>query len=74
MFLKLINYKSQYYSLYKNVPDFHLHILNKTCFHTNVILHKVEDRKMMMASLPAKDEGTKGEKSIAIDSLINRYI
>ncbi|SPP83205.1 Hypothetical predicted protein [Drosophila guanche] len=27
----------------------------------------------MLASLPAKDEGTVGEKSVDIDTLINRY-
>lgn len=27
----------------------------------------------MLASLPAKDEGTVGEKSVDIDTLISRY-
>lgn len=28
---------------------------------------------MMLASLPSKDEGTIGEKSVDIDSLLNKY-
>lgn len=40
--------------------------------HTSVILRKAEDRKEMLASLPAKDEGTAGEKSVDIDTLLNR--
>lgn len=42
--------------------------------HTSPCLGKAEDRKEMLASLPAKDEGTVGEKSVDIDTLINRYI
>ncbi|XP_030370593.1 28S ribosomal protein S11, mitochondrial [Scaptodrosophila lebanonensis] len=40
--------------------------------HTSASLKKAEDRKEMLASLPAKDEGTTGEKSVDIDTLINR--
>lgn len=40
--------------------------------HTSSALHKVEDRKEMLASLPAKDEGTAGEKSIDIDTLMGK--
>ncbi|XP_053970033.1 30S ribosomal protein S11 [Anastrepha obliqua] len=40
--------------------------------HTTIALLKVEDRKGMMASLPDKDEGTAGEKSIDIDTLIHK--
>lgn len=42
--------------------------------HTSACLAKAEDRKEMLASLPAKDEGTVGEKSVDIDTLINRYV
>ncbi|XP_017873303.1 PREDICTED: 30S ribosomal protein S11 [Drosophila arizonae] len=48
-------------------------ILSKSALiHTSVILRKAEDRKEMLASLPAKDEGTAGEKSVDIDTLFNR--
>ncbi|XP_030243592.1 uncharacterized protein LOC115563962 [Drosophila navojoa] len=48
-------------------------ISSKNAFiHTSVILRKAEDRKEMLASLPAKDEGTAGEKSVDIDTLFNR--
>lgn len=40
--------------------------------HTSACLKKVEDRKEMLASMPAKDEGTIGEKSVDIDTLMNR--
>lgn len=33
---------------------------------------KAEDRREMLASLPAKDEGTEGEKAVDIDNLINK--
>lgn len=41
-------------------------------FTTTNKLYKVEDRKEMLASLPAKDEGTAGEKSIDIDNLFTK--
>jgi len=40
--------------------------------HTSACWRKAEDRKEMLASLPAKDEGTVGEKTVDIDTLINR--
>ncbi|KAI8119485.1 hypothetical protein FF38_01980 [Lucilia cuprina] len=40
--------------------------------HTSAILKKAEDRKEMLASMPAKDEGTAGEKSIDIDTLLGK--
>lgn len=46
--------------------------LQNTKFSTINTLHKVEDRKEMLASLPAKDEGTAGEKSIDIDNLLTK--
>lgn len=47
--------------------------ISKSAFiHTSIILRKAEDRKEMLASLPAKDEGTIGEKSVDIDTLFNR--
>lgn len=33
---------------------------------------KAEDRREMLASMPAKDEGTEGEKVLDIDNLIVR--
>jgi len=45
-----------------------------SCIHTSAFMRKVEDRKEMLASMPAKDEGTIGEKSVDIDTLINRYV
>lgn len=42
------------------------------CIHTGYPLFKAEDRKQMLASVPKKDEGTVGEKAIAIDSLITK--
>ncbi|KAI9584363.1 28S ribosomal protein S11, mitochondrial [Glossina fuscipes] len=45
-------------------------LINK--LHTSSVLRKVEDRKEMLASLPAKDEGTAGEKSIDIDTLMGK--
>ncbi|XP_017141438.1 28S ribosomal protein S11, mitochondrial [Drosophila miranda] len=46
--------------------------LSTSSIHTSVCSRKAEDRKEMLASLPAKDEGTVGEKSVDIDTLINR--
>ncbi|KFB41317.1 AGAP003644-PA-like protein [Anopheles sinensis] len=40
--------------------------------HRSAMLCKVEDRKAMLASLPTKDEGTVGERSIDIDSMIDK--
>lgn len=40
--------------------------------HTGNCLQKAEDRKEMLASLPAKDEGTAGERSVDIDTLLNK--
>jgi len=41
---------------------------------TSGLLCKAEDKREMRASLPVKDEGTLGEKSIDIDSIISTYI
>ncbi|XP_046628124.1 28S ribosomal protein S11, mitochondrial [Neodiprion virginianus] len=40
-------------------------------FHATTRCQKAEDKKMMLASLPPVDEGTKGEKSIQIDNLLS---
>lgn len=40
--------------------------------HVSNVLKKVEDRKEMLASMPVKDEGTTGEKSIDIDTLLKK--
>lgn len=41
-------------------------------FHSTNVNLKAEDRKEMLASLPKKDEGADGEKSIDMDSMINK--
>ncbi|KAH8383951.1 hypothetical protein KR009_011406 [Drosophila setifemur] len=46
--------------------------LQASSIHTAASLRKAEDRKEMRASLPAKDEGTIGERVVDIDTLINR--
>ncbi|KAH8419074.1 hypothetical protein KR222_003424 [Zaprionus bogoriensis] len=46
--------------------------LRSSQVHTSAWLAKAEDRKEMLASLPAKDDGTVGERSVDIDTLINR--
>ncbi|XP_058811407.1 small ribosomal subunit protein uS11m [Topomyia yanbarensis] len=43
-------------------------------FHQNTVFLKSEDRKSMLASLPGKDEGTVGERSIDIDSLMKKKV
>lgn len=40
--------------------------------HTSSVVRKAEDRKEMLASMPAKDEGTAGEKSVDIDTLLGK--
>lgn len=40
--------------------------------HTSVPRRRGEDRKQLAASMPKKDDGAAGEKSIDIDSLIQR--
>lgn len=41
-------------------------------FHTTNKCLKAEDRKEMLASLPQKDMGTQGEKSVDLDALIQK--
>lgn len=36
------------------------------------LLREVEDRRLMLRSVPTKDEGTAGERSVDIDSLMNQ--
>uniref|UniRef100_T1P8R8 Ribosomal protein S11 n=1 Tax=Musca domestica TaxID=7370 RepID=T1P8R8_MUSDO len=40
--------------------------------HSSAVLMKAEDRKQMLASMPGRDEGTTGEKSIDIDTLFGK--
>ncbi|XP_058059488.1 small ribosomal subunit protein uS11m isoform X2 [Anopheles bellator] len=47
---------------------------NVRALHRSGVCCKVEDRKAMLASLPSKDEGTIGERSIDIDTMINRKV
>lgn len=49
-----------------------LYIKEACKLHTTIIMRKAEDRKGMMTSLPIKDEGTVGEKSVDIDGLIQK--
>ncbi|XP_058467440.1 small ribosomal subunit protein uS11m [Malaya genurostris] len=44
----------------------------KRNIHQSLAALKSEDRKAMQASLPSKDEGTVGERSIDIDSLMHK--
>lgn len=39
-------------------------------FHVSANVFRGEDRRMMMKSLPSKDEGTSGERTIDIDNMI----
>uniref|UniRef100_A0A6B2ED95 Putative mitochondrial ribosomal protein s11 n=1 Tax=Phlebotomus kandelakii TaxID=1109342 RepID=A0A6B2ED95_9DIPT len=41
-------------------------------YHTTSCVRKAEDRREMLASMPARDEGTAGERVVDIDSLITR--
>ncbi|CAD6994792.1 28S ribosomal protein S11, mitochondrial [Ceratitis capitata] len=59
-------------ALFGRYPSQCINFMKSSGFHTTTFLKKVEDRKGMMASLPAKDEGTTGEKSIDIDTLIQK--
>jgi hypothetical protein len=43
-------------------------------FHVYGPDKKSEDRRVMYASLPARDEGTDGEKGVDIDSVIKRCV
>lgn len=55
----------------KMLNTFRNRVLANSFHSTNVNL-KAEDRKEMLASLPKKDEGADGEKSIDMDSMINK--
>uniref|UniRef100_A0A0K8TSA4 Putative mitochondrial ribosomal protein s11 n=1 Tax=Tabanus bromius TaxID=304241 RepID=A0A0K8TSA4_TABBR len=55
-------------SLLRNVSKTFLSDARRICLYPR--LRKVEDRKEMLASLPAKDEGTVGERAVDIDTLI----
>ncbi|CAB3364447.1 Hypothetical predicted protein [Cloeon dipterum] len=45
----------------------------KRPLHTTVPRSKADDRKEMLASMPKKDEGTEGEKTIDVDLLSKRF-
>lgn len=42
--------------------------------HTSGVYLKADDRKNMLASVPKKDEGAEGEKTISLDSLIQKWV
>ncbi|KAL1116259.1 hypothetical protein AAG570_005754 [Ranatra chinensis] len=44
--------------------------LPQRCLHVSSPLSKVEDRRAILGSVPKVDEGTEGEISVAMDSLI----
>lgn len=50
----------------------HIKVITQNCLHTSATLSKSEDRRQMKASLPAKDEGTIGERTADIDSILSR--
>lgn len=50
----------------------HIKVITQNCLHTSAALGKSEDRRQMKASLPAKDEGTIGERTADIDSILSR--
>lgn len=52
----------------------HLNVLRilRNSVHTSGTCLKAEDRKEMLASMPRKDEGAEGEKTISIDHLIQK--
>lgn len=45
-------------------------IQTAAALHSSARLCKAEDRRQMKASLPAKDEGTIGERTANIDSIL----
>lgn len=48
-------------------------VVFKEYFHKSAAtLKSVDDRRQMRASMPAKDEGTAGERTFDIDSLISK--
>jgi len=47
-------------------------VLRANAFATTVPRRRGEDRKQLAASMPKKDDGASGERSIDIDSLIQR--
>lgn len=40
--------------------------------HTSAALAKDDDRRQMKASMPAKDEGTLGERTANIDAILSK--
>ncbi|XP_055902734.1 30S ribosomal protein S11 [Eupeodes corollae] len=48
------------------------YVTPKVNIHSTALLCKVEDRKEMLASMPTRDEGTVGERSIDIDTLMSK--
>lgn len=59
----LLNYGCALMSVLRAVP--------RRTMKQSAALFKSEDRKSMLASLPSKDEGTIGERSIGVDALIS---
>lgn len=41
--------------------------------HTSLPRRRGEDRKQLAASMPKRDDGSAGEKSIDVDSLLERW-
>lgn len=47
-------------------------MFNRNIFTNQIMLREVDDRKEMLRSLPAMDEGTAGEKALEVDSIIQQ--
>lgn len=65
--------KSQCLSCLKNTLTINPLSINSIAIRnifTSLNRRKAEDRREMLASMPAKDEGTQGEKALDIDNLL----
>lgn len=53
-------------------PAIRSSLCNRATIHTSLPRSKVEGRREMLASMPAKDEGTEGERLFVVDAMIKR--
>lgn len=53
------------------VPDA-MDVFGRRCLHVTAPVEKNRDRRSFLSSVPAKDEGTEGEKFVYIDSAITK--
>lgn len=72
--LKLLNTEKQQNKMQcmKKLFQFQLNTFRgyTNAIHTSRTVHRGEDRKEMIKSMPVRDDGTEGEKNFSIDSLI----